>query len=39
MRENDINHLPVMDDGQVAGILTTTDLTEWFADPPQATGD
>lgn len=38
MRENDINHLPVVDDGQAVGILTTTDLTEWFSDPPQATG-
>lgn len=38
MRDNDINHLPVVEDEQVVGILTTTDLTEWLSDPPRVGG-
>lgn len=38
MRDNDINHLPVVEDGQVVGILTATDLTAWLSDPPRAGG-
>lgn len=32
MLDEGINHLPVTEDGEVVGILTTTDLTAWLAD-------
>ena len=37
--EEDINHLPVTDNGEVVGMLTTTDLTEGFATGATAGGD
>ncbi len=38
MRTNDISHLPVLKDGSVVGILTSTDLAAHLADrqPPTA---
>lgn len=37
MLEEDINHLPVTDDGEVVGMLTTTDLTEHLATEGETT--
>lgn len=32
---NDIHHLPVMDEGKLAGIITTTDLGTVFTSAPE----
>lgn len=33
---NDIHHLPVVDEGKLAGIITTTDLGTVFTSAPEA---
>jgi CBS domain-containing protein len=38
LREEEINHLPVTEDDEVVGILTTTDLTTFLADGDAGSG-